>query len=394
MDHDIIKISDINSYKSTIDYKTNVNVVLKMLDENLQWPGVILLKDGSYFGMISKLELFKILGKKFGRELYSNRSIDYLFENCKIEEAVIFESDKDISKAAIKFLTKKDPDKFEPIVIKYPSGENRLIDAHELFLSLSKMHQSMSKSLKEASDFKTEIIRIAAHDLANPLNSIIGFSTMMEEEIKDKEMLTMLDVINSSANRMMALITNLLHSDAMEFGNTKLHPKQIDLNSIIECLVTNYTIQAGKKNQEFRVKLDNNNGISILADEIKIYEVIENLISNAVKYSPVGGKINIELKYADKDALFSIKDEGPGLTEKDKKRVFGKFNRLSAKPTGNEKSTGLGLYIVRQIVNLHKGEVWVESEEKHGSTFYFSLPFKYDKEHVSYPFEKKRASAG
>jgi signal transduction histidine kinase len=116
----------------------------------------------------------------------------------------------------------------------------------------------------------------------------------------------------------------------------------------------------------------------IKGDEARLRQVIENLISNAIKFSPHGTKINVCLTASDEKGLvrFSVQDEGPGLTDDDKSKVFGHFQKLSARPTGDEHSSGIGLAIVKQIVELHGGHIAVESEVGKGATFVVELPMQ------------------
>ena len=113
---------------------------------------------------------------------------------------------------------------------------------------------------------------------------------------------------------------------------------------------------------------------SVLVDQRMIKEVIDNLVSNAIKYTSPGGEVRVSCERFDGELVTHVRDTGQGLTEDDMKNVFRTFKRLSAKPTGGETSTGLGLAIVKKIVEVHGGRVWVESAEGVGSTFSFSLP--------------------
>lgn len=112
-----------------------------------------------------------------------------------------------------------------------------------------------------------------------------------------------------------------------------------------------------------------------MADSQLLYEVFENLISNAIKYSSSGKTIEVVLSSREADAIITVRDEGEGFSEEDLKKIFGKFQTLSAKPTNGEPSTGIGLFIVKQIVELHQGKIWVESQGKgKGATFFVQLP--------------------
>lgn len=112
----------------------------------------------------------------------------------------------------------------------------------------------------------------------------------------------------------------------------------------------------------------------VLADSERLYQSLENLFSNAVKYSPLKSPIEIYVERIEQHVRFSIADHGAGLSDDDQKKLFGKFQKLTPRPTGNESSTGLGLSIVKRIVELHSGKVWAESQLGRGSTFFIELP--------------------
>ena len=117
-----------------------------------------------------------------------------------------------------------------------------------------------------------------------------------------------------------------------------------------------------------------NNYFMTKADSKRLSQVFDNLISNAIKYSPFSKPIEVTIKSYETNILISVADQGPGVSDEDKEKMFGYFQRLSAQPTGGESSSGIGLSIVKQIVELHNGKVWVESELGKGSTFLVSLP--------------------
>jgi len=154
-----------------------------------------------------------------------------------------------------------------------------------------------------------------------------------------------------------------------------------DIADLLNGVIDQNRLKATAKQQILSHQIEDRNIVSV--DAVKITEVFDNLISNAVKYSPLGARITVRCKQvSDSQAPtatrleISVEDEGLGLSQEDKEKLFGKFQKLSARPTGGESSTGLGLSIVKQIVELHGGKVWAESEGKNkGSTFFISLPY-------------------
>jgi signal transduction histidine kinase len=231
------------------------------------------------------------------------------------------------------------------------------------------------ESLKKANEFKSEILSIAAHDLKNPLNTIMGLSGIMAEEaVPPEETMKMADLMKRSSVHMLELITQLLESSIAEFGKLELKRSEVDIAALLTSIVNGNRKASESKKQTITMLCETAEGCIIQADNIKLREALDNIVNNAVKYSCNGGKIEVRLSEAADRVHIEIQDEGPGFTDEDKKKVFGKFQRLSAKPTGGETSTGLGLYIVKQIIELHNGLIDIESQEGKGSIIIIDLP--------------------
>lgn len=258
-----------------------------------------------------------------------------------------------------------------------------------------------NESLREANKFKSEILEIAAHDLKNPLQSIIGFTSLIAESPSLPHIKEMNQVIRRSAERMAAIIQEVLESAIVESNLSQLSKATINFSVLVEHILQRFVEQAHLKQQTFYTELEPNCFAEV--DVRHIRSVLENLLSNAMKYSYPGTRIWVRLEkrhdfrlpqgseafhrsvtFSSNDSssppasatlLFSVKDEGQGLTEEDMTKLFGKFQRLSALPTGGESSTGLGLYLAKQIVVAHGGKIWAESAGKgKGATFFVALP--------------------
>jgi signal transduction histidine kinase len=238
----------------------------------------------------------------------------------------------------------------------------------------AEIYRLRNVELIEANQLKTELMSIAAHDLRNPLQAIIGFSELMLEQLnKQSELYRMTSTIYSAAQRMHELISDLLEMSALDAGKIVLHKELTDVSSLVINTVSECRVQADAKKQTIECSLEPN--VKAEVDAARLKEVFVNLISNAIKYSPCEKVISVSLKHAGEKFRFEVKDEGQGLTPDDMKKLFMKFQRLSAKPTGGESSTGLGLAIVKQIVELHNGQVWAESAGKDkGATFIVEVP--------------------
>lgn len=245
--------------------------------------------------------------------------------------------------------------------------------AKQLALYNRELRQT-NEVLQEALEQKSELLGIAAHDLKNPLFGIRGLSEiLLENQELDESMHRKLALIYESADETLELINDLLESAAASSGQVRLEVERIDMEPVAEWVVHSFQPQAEKKGQQIHYQATEAD-CRVEADERKLREAMSNLVSNAVKYSPKGARIDVEVQRADDQVRFIVQDEGPGLSEKERKNLFAPFQRLSPEPTAGEASSGLGLYIVKQLVELHEGRVWVESEVGKGSTFGITLP--------------------
>ncbi|MBK9247036.1 MAG: tetratricopeptide repeat protein [Ignavibacteria bacterium] len=232
----------------------------------------------------------------------------------------------------------------------------------------------LNSSLSAAIAEKNEILGIVSHDLKNPLNSILLIAKMMNAgSLSETEIQEYIADILTSAERMFKLITSLLDMNAIDQGHVVFDLQPVDANANIMAVVGQYFTIAAQKNISIHSTFTAST--PMLADENIIVNVAENLISNAVKYSPFNKNIYVNVSNtSDSTVRFSVRDEGPGLSAEDMTKLFGKFTRLSAQPTGGEHSTGLGLSIVKKLVEAMNGKVWCESKPGHGAEFIVELP--------------------
>jgi two-component system sensor histidine kinase/response regulator len=232
------------------------------------------------------------------------------------------------------------------------------------------------QQLREMNDEKNEFMGIAAHDLRNPLSAIKGYSEMMIEDaqaLQHRELENNGRRVLETAARMAEMVQNLLDANRIERGEMQLRLAPTDLATAVAAVLETQRSRAAAKHQSLQWQNDAG-PIPVLADTSVLTQVIENLVSNAVKYSPSGKNIFVRLKKLPQTARCEVQDEGPGLSAEDQKKLFGKFARLSAKPTGGEHATGLGLSIVKKMVEAMNGKVWCESELGRGATFIAEFP--------------------
>ena len=249
------------------------------------------------------------------------------------------------------------------------------LQAREIEVANAQLQES-NERLRQLDVEKNEFLGIAAHDLKNPLSSIIMTISMMQrynEKIESHERITYLNRIETTAERMLGIVTDLLNINEIESGELRLQFESMNLAEIAADAAQHYQIIAQRKNIRFISDFPDH-ACMVMADKEKLWEVLENLLSNAIKFSPPGKHVFIGVSEHGTLARLEVRDEGPGLSAEDKSKVFHKFARLSAQPTGGEHSTGLGLSIVKKMVEAMSGTVHCESELGKGARFIVELP--------------------
>lgn len=235
--------------------------------------------------------------------------------------------------------------------------------------------ESINASLVELNEEKNDLIGIVAHDLKSPLNQISGMLEIMKLTGKDQslEQQTYTSKIEQATNRLKRMVTKILNVSAVEAKTMDITLEKIEIAPFLDEIVNRFSEMAARKN--ISVIKSFQQGIpSIESDAGYLSEVLENLMSNAVKYSPLGKQINVKLSSRNSFARIEFIDQGQGISQKEMKYLFGKYRKLTARPTAGEDSTGLGLSIVKRYVIALQGRVWCESEEGKGSNFIVELP--------------------
>ncbi|MBI4748324.1 MAG: hypothetical protein HY774_07525 [Acidobacteria bacterium] len=236
--------------------------------------------------------------------------------------------------------------------------------------------ETQRRAAEAADRLKTELLSIAAHDLKSPLYTIKGFASITQDVLQQVDQARQCDeylsFIDSESQRLLNLINALLDTAALESGKVRLEKNQVDLSTLVKSAISTFQPQAVAKYQTLNVTA--NGHCQVEGDAERLSQVLENLLSNAIKFTAPGKEIYVTLECRAHLVRTSIKDAGPGLTEDDQKRLFTRFQRLSARPTGGESSTGLGLSIVKDLVELHGGRVGAENHPQGGSVFWFELP--------------------
>jgi signal transduction histidine kinase len=259
---------------------------------------------------------------------------------------------------------------FEKILKEYPFIGVILLKGFSRFLSL---HLRNSSKVIVINHQKNELIGIAAHDLNNPLSAIMGFTSLIIDSKESNESINIDDVIKylklilQSSESMHRIITDLLDVNKIESGGITVRNERLRLTDVAEKVIDNYKEISRKKN--INLHFTTSDVDYLTADKHLMKQVLENLVSNAIKYSPHGKTVATRIAVSDNTVRFEVQDDGPGISEEDQSKLFRKFTRLQARPTGGEDSNGLGLWIVKKLVEAMSGSVWCESRIDKGSTF-------------------------
>ena len=222
---------------------------------------------------------------------------------------------------------------------------------------------------------KNELLGIAAHDLRNPLQVILIYSRFLLDEAADTldpEHLEFVRAIRSSSEFMARLVDDLLNVSRIEAGTLELDLQPVDLGNLVEHNVALNRVLAEQKGT--RIELKREREVEMVVDPAKIEQVLNNLIGNAVKYSPPGSTIEVALANGEDGISISIRDQGEGVSAEELDRLFRPFQKGRAQGTAGDKSAGLGLAIVKRIVEGHRGTISVEPAPGGGSVFQVFLP--------------------
>ena len=256
--------------------------------------------------------------------------------------------------------------------------EERVVERTQDLTTANRRLAAQWARLRQANSFKSEILGTVAHDLKNPLGVILGRTEILKELIANAGMLddnaaAQITHIRDAANRLTEMVDDLVADAMADALDITIRREQVNISELVQEVAETNRPLATRKEQTIAVSAPSNH--VAICDSDRIREAIDNLISNAVKYSPFGGAIDIMVTQEDDNVVVGIRDQGAGLSPEDISRLFGRFQRLSAKPTAGETSTGLGLSIVKRIVDLHGGRITVESTgDAKGATFKMQLP--------------------
>ena len=345
---------------------------------------------GSEVSQILESDLRRLVEEAFARrhhEFSPRRSVLYIRTVSGREVVVVLEAARQLSstdRTLVEIFCSRLSVAFDNVILyeQLQSANTRLEErvaarTQELTNANRRLAAQWAR-LRQANAFKSEILGTVAHDLKNPLGVILGRTEILKEMIAgagalDDNVKVQIAYIRDAANRLTGMVDDLV-SDAMADAlDITVRREPVDISVLVQEVAEANRPLAARKEQTITVAAPANHVAMCDADRVR--EAIDNLVSNAVKYSPIGGAIDLLVGQEDGGILVQVSDQGAGLSPEDISRLFGRFQRLSAKPTAGESSTGLGLSIVKRIVDLHGGRIAVESAGPgKGATFKMILP--------------------
>jgi signal transduction histidine kinase len=319
-------------------------------------------------------------------EFADHRSVLYVRTGSGREVVVLLQSERELSdtdRSLVEIFGSRLSIAFDNVILYQQLNEantqleDRVAQRTRALMQANRRLSSQWLRLQRANGFKNEILGTVAHDLKNPLGVILGRTEMLTELIgasSSKESITaQVEHIRDATKRLTSMVDHLI-SDAMaDAFDITIRREPVDIAALVSEVAEANQPSAMNKQQVIAVSAPSDR--TTMCDSDRMREAIDNLVSNAIKYSPIGGKIALLVTHDDKHTVIRITDEGAGLSPEDLGRLFGRFQRLSAKPTAGESSTGLGLSIVKRIIDMHGGKVTADSAGPgQGSTFAILLP--------------------
>jgi signal transduction histidine kinase/CheY-like chemotaxis protein len=345
---------------------------------------------GSDVSHILERDLRQLVEEAFSRrhhEFSSRRSVLYIKTLSGREVVVVLEAARHLSntdRALVEIFCSRLSIAFDNVILYEQLQrantrlEERVAARTQDLTNANRRLTAQWARLRQANSFKSEILGTVAHDLKNPLGVILGRTEILKEMISgagalDQNIDVQIAYIRDAANRLTQMVDDLV-SDAMADAlDITIRREPVDISAVVQEVAEANRPIATRKEQSITVIAPPDH--AAMCDSDRIRDAIDNLVSNAIKYSPIGGAIDLLVAREGDGILVEVRDQGAGLSPEDISRLFGRFQRLSAKPTAGETSTGLGLSIVKRIVDLHGGRVTVESAGPgKGAAFKMTLP--------------------
>jgi two-component system sensor histidine kinase VicK len=265
-----------------------------------------------------------------------------------------------------------------PFMVKEESGKRGIVGFAEDISNWKDKEMNMQKFAAK----KDSIMEILSHDLAGPLNNIKGIASLLTEKLQghnDPELDKLVGMVERTSERSIRLIREFVKQEFLQSKNASVAKKRVDMAEEMRDIIEQYKGSESEISKTFHLNISNE-PIFIKTDAYKFSQVINNLISNAIKFTKDNGKITLSLEEKQSSVLISVADNGIGIPAKYHDTLFEKFTKARRKGLKGEPSTGLGMSIIKTIVEWHDGKIWFDSKENEGTTFYIELPKELNQE--------------
>jgi len=240
---------------------------------------------------------------------------------------------------------------------------------------LYEQEKELRQELEAEMQRRIEFTRVLVHELKTPLTPVLASSELLVTQLEEEPLLTLAKNINRGASNLNNRIDELLDLARGEMGMLQLRSESVDMLQLLHGMVNDMTLVASRQGQSLLSELPPSLP-SAWADEGRLRQVVLNLLSNALKFTPEGGKITLRAKQKDSALIVEVQDTGPGIAKEDQKRLFEPYHRLEGGDREHLSGLGLGLALCKTLIELHGGDIWVESGVGEGSTFGFSIPLE------------------
>jgi signal transduction histidine kinase/CheY-like chemotaxis protein len=377
---------------------------------NIDCAGILVLRDGGVAGLDFSVlagsgcyshfigsagsqpldaELRSMVEAAFQRrknEFADQRSVLYLQTGSGREVVVLLQAERALSetdRSLVEIFSSRLSMAFDNVVLYQQLQdanaqlEDRVVQRTRALMQANRRLSSQWLRLQRANGFKNEVLGTVAHDLKNPLGVILGRTEMLTELISTgsskESVASQIEHIRGATKHLTSMVDHLISDAIADAFDISIRREPVDIAALVNEVADANQPLAAHKQQTIKVSAPTH--FVTICDTDRMREAIDNLISNAIKYSPIGGKIDVRVQNEQDNTVIRVADQGAGLSPEDLGRLFGRFQRLSAKPTAGESSTGLGLSIVKRIIDMHGGHVTADSEGPgQGSTFTVTLP--------------------
>jgi signal transduction histidine kinase len=255
--------------------------------------------------------------------------------------------------------------------------QTSLLDLNRELNNMTRQLNKKNAALEKLDAQKNQFFGMAAHDLRHPLSVITLFSSFLVTEAQDalsKEHNEFIVNIHEAAASMEHILNDFLDFSVIESGHLVLQLERTDINTWLQQAIRGQALLAKQQQVSLTLLFSFKKKCVVQFDPQKMAQVINNLLSNAIKFSPADGKITIKVDTTPEEVIISVTDQGPGIAAKDHERIFSPFERIEVPGSKSPKGSGVGLVLVKKIIDAHQGRIWLESEPGKGATFFIALP--------------------